>query len=181
ALDAALNSGALEGLEARRQLNRRCQPQARTRHAGLLMQLLSWDFSGELLTRMEAFEREISIYEGQTGEQLSNAIKIGIALQRLSESPLKHHMILNAERLEQWVQFREEIASVRGAQAAAAVTPEGSTPMGQGSTPMGPRAFGGKSGGKGGKKERGHGYPQPQHSVGPCRNCGRQGRAKKDC
>ncbi|CAK0838220.1 unnamed protein product [Prorocentrum cordatum] len=84
-----------------------CRAQVRTRYAGLLMQLLSWDFSGELITRMEAFEREISVYEGQTGEQLSNAIKIGIVLQRLPDSPPKQHMIMNAERIEQRVQFRE--------------------------------------------------------------------------
>ncbi|CAK0818994.1 unnamed protein product [Prorocentrum cordatum] len=174
ALDVVLNSGALVGLEAWRQLNHCYEPQVCTIYAGLLMQLLNWDFSGELLTRMEAFEREVSLFEGQTGEQLSNAIKIGIVLQGLLDSPLKQRMILNAERLEQWVQFREEIVNVRRAQAAAAAISGGPMPMELG-------GFGGKGGGKGGEMERGHGYPQPHHSVGPCRNCGRQWRAKKDC
>eukprot|EP00959_Pyramimonas_sp_CCMP1952_P056691 1184148-Pyramimonas_sp.AAC.1 len=67
---------------------------------------------------------------------------------------------MNAERLEQWVQFREEIVSARRAQAAAAAaTPRGSMPMELG-------AFGGKWGGKGGKKGDGHSYPPPPNPVG---------------
>ena len=51
---------------------------------------------------------------------MSSAIKIGIVLQRLAESPLKQHLILNAERLREWAASREEVVHVRRTRAASA-------------------------------------------------------------
>ena len=99
ALDIVLNAGRLEGLEAWRQLHLRFEPQAASRFAGQLMGLLSWDFSGDLTTKLEAFERELSLYAAQSGEEMADAIKIGVVLRQLPESPLRQHMIMNAERL----------------------------------------------------------------------------------
>ena len=81
ALDVVLNAGELEGLEAWRQLYMRFEPQAVSRYAGQLMGLLSWDFGGDLMVRLEAFEREISLYESSSGEVLTPAMRIGIILR----------------------------------------------------------------------------------------------------
>ena len=129
ALDIVINRGVHEGLEAWRLLNQRYEPQAQTRFAGQLMGFLSWDFSGDMLARVESFEREISLYEASSKEKISDAIRIGVVLRQLPESPLRHHMILNAERLKDWAAFREEMLNVRRAQAAAAAAAGDPMPM----------------------------------------------------
>ncbi len=156
ALDIVLNAGRLEGLEAWRQLHSRFEPQAASRFAGQLMGLLSWDFSGDLTTKLESFERELSLYAAQSGEEMADAIKIGVVLRQLPESPLRQHMIMNAERLRGWPAFREEIWQVRRAQAAAAAAATGAGPMDL-------SAFN-KGGGK-----------------GRCSICNGKGRSEKDC
>ncbi|CAK0890329.1 unnamed protein product, partial [Prorocentrum cordatum] len=129
ALDVVLSAGTLEGFEAWRQLHLRFEPQAASRYAGQLMALLAWDFSGEMMMRLEAFEREINLYESASEETLSDAIKVGIVLRQLPESPLRQRIIMNAERLKEWPKFRGEVLNVRRAQAAAAAAQNGVAPM----------------------------------------------------
>ena len=64
------------------------------------MNLLNWDFTGDPVLRLDSFERERSQYEAATKEKLSDSISIGIVLNRLPQSPLKEHLVLNAERLK---------------------------------------------------------------------------------
>ena len=114
-----VNAGKQEGLEARRLPNARYDPQAKTRYAGQLMGLLSWDFSEYVLARVEAFEREVLLHEQSSKERVSGAIRIGAALKQLPESPLRNRMVLNAERFETGNAFREELRGARRAQVAA--------------------------------------------------------------
>ena len=60
------------------------------------MGLLNFDFSGDLIARMEAFDREQAQYEQASGKTVSDGIRIGVVLQRLEESALK---LLKAEGL----------------------------------------------------------------------------------
>ena len=156
AMDVVVNAGAQEGLEAWRQLHARYEPLATTRFAGQLMGLLGWDFSGDMLARVEAFEREVSIYEQSSKEKLTDAIRIGVVFRQLPESQLKQHMILNAERLKTWAEFREEMLNVRRAQAAVAA--------GSGTAPMDLSWMSGKDKGK-----------------GKCAVCHKPGHYARDC
>ena len=55
ALDLVVNSGADEGLQGWRALVDRYEPRVRSRFAGQLMQILSWDFTSDVITKLEAF------------------------------------------------------------------------------------------------------------------------------
>ena len=122
ALDKVVNAGELEGLEAWRQLNLSYEPRVRSRFAGQLLEILGWNFAGDVIARMEAFEREIHLYETSSKEKMSPGIKIGVVLRQLEEGQLKQHLLMNAERLIDWDTFKSEIISIRRAQATAGTT-----------------------------------------------------------
>jgi len=119
------------------------------------MEILSWDFSGDSLIKLESFERALSLYEASSSETVSSTMRSGIVMMRLPDGPLKQHLVMNAARLVDWVDFREEIVNIRRAQLTAHSTP----------TPM---ELGALSGGKGGDRKT-------------CHVCGKPGHLAKDC
>ena len=119
ALDLVVNAGEGNGLEAWRCLVQSYDPKGSSRLAGQLLKLMSWSFAGDVLSRLEAFERELQNYEARSGEAVSEPIRIGMVLNNLPASPLKEHLVFNAGRLEAWPGFRDEIRNVQTAQAAA--------------------------------------------------------------
>eukprot|EP00959_Pyramimonas_sp_CCMP1952_P003363 69860-Pyramimonas_sp.AAC.1 len=62
-LDRIVSAGVNEGLEAWRTLVTFHEPQSRTRAAGLLQELLSSDFEGDVPSKLIAFDRNVKRYE----------------------------------------------------------------------------------------------------------------------
>ena len=119
ALDRVVNSGPGEGLEAWRQLTLANDPQTGTRHAGMLLELLPYSFEGDILARLEAFERDLAKYEQSTGERMPAGIKIGTVVRQSPEGALRQRLIMNMDRFQTWEVFKHEIQNVKRAQAAA--------------------------------------------------------------
>ena len=171
ALDRVINSGEGEGLEAWRNLILRYDPRLRSRAAGQLMEILKWDFAGELTARIEGFERAITTYQASTNEVVSDNLRVGIVLNRIADHELASHLILNAERLSTWGLFRAEIVNIARARAAAAGAFAG-LGDGHGPSPMDVGALGkgpGKGKSPGGREER------------SCYKCGKKGHLARDC
>ena len=61
-LDRIVSAGVNEGLEAWRTLVTFHEPQSRTRAAGLLQELLSWNFEGDVPSKLIAFDRNVKRY-----------------------------------------------------------------------------------------------------------------------
>ena len=75
----------MSSLEAWRQICKEHEPNVKSRYAGQLLELLSWDFSGDAVARQEAFERQKLKYERSSGERMSDAIACGIILRQLPD------------------------------------------------------------------------------------------------
>ena len=69
ALDRVVNAGSAEGLRAWQLLVERYDPHNRSRTAGQLLSLLQFDFSGDMLAKLEAYERDLALYEQASGEK----------------------------------------------------------------------------------------------------------------
>ena len=123
ALDKVVNAGRSEGLEAWKQLVVHHEPGTTTRHAGMLLELLSFSFEGDTLSRLEAFERDIHRYTQSSGDDFSDNIRLGVALRNLPKGPLREYLILNADRFKTWTAVQDEIANVVRAQATAQSKP----------------------------------------------------------
>ena len=83
ALDKVVNAGQGEGLEAWRSLVTHHEPGTTTRHAGMLLELLSFNFEGDTLSRLEAFEREIHRYTQSSGDDFADNIRLGVVLRNM--------------------------------------------------------------------------------------------------
>ena len=114
ALDQVINASPGEILLARRLRCRRSGP--RLHSAGVPLGLLNFDFSGGLLARMEALERELAQYVRPSGDQVRDGMCIAVVMQRLEESSLAQHLLLNRARLTTWANVRAEWNNVRRAQ-----------------------------------------------------------------
>ena len=200
ALDRVVNAGSGEGLEAWRLLVAAHDPRVGTRHAGMLLELLSFSFEGDILSRLEAFERKIVDYEMHTRVQMTAEIRIGTVVRQLPEGALKQHLILNMDKYDTWDEFKFEIQNLKRAQAAAQ---SGPMPMNidslssqqlQGlANQMAALGYKGKGKGKakGGKGQKGKSNQYQRHnnlsqsrtktSGSPCQICNRPGHTKSDC
>ena len=189
ALDRVVNAGHSEGLEAWRQLQLANDPRTGTRHAGMLLELLSYSFEGDVLARLEAFERDLAKYETSTGERMPAGIKIGTVVRQSPEGALRQHLIMNMDRFQTWEAFKHEIQNVKRAQAAAQ---SGPMPMNIDSLQQAdPEALQGIANqllslakGKGktkGKKGKGKGKQKGNQSGSPCPICNRSGHTRSEC
>ena len=120
ALDRVVNCGDGEGLLAWHRVVERYDPKLRSRSAGLLLELMRFDFAGDMLSRIEEFERAVVTFQNASGETVSSAMKVGMVLNRLPDNELATHLVLNAERLKEWSDFKSEIVNISKARAAAA-------------------------------------------------------------
>ncbi|CAK0865658.1 unnamed protein product, partial [Prorocentrum cordatum] len=188
-LDRIVSAGVNEGLEAWRTLVTFHEPQSRTRAAGLLQELLSWDFEGDVPSKLIAFDRNVKRYEQAVGTEFPDDIKIGILVRSLKEGPLRHHLLLNSQRLNTWELVKAEVENLRRAQTATtASTGTGPTPMDIDSLARQLAALGFKGGkngkggngkGRGGKAGKGKG--SDNLPTKPCPICGKTGTWKRDC
>ena len=108
ALDRMVKAGSAEGLRAWQLLFERCDPHIRSRAAGQLLSLLQFDFSGDVLAKLEAYERDLALYEQASGEKISDGLRVGI-LNRVTDTELATHLLLTSERYQTCALFRREL------------------------------------------------------------------------
>ena len=163
ALDRVVNAGSAEGLPAWQLLVERYDPHTRSRTAGQLLSLLQFDFSGHMLPNLEAYERDLALYEQASGEKISAGLRVEIVLNRVTDTELATHLLLNSERFQTWALFRRELVDVSRARAAASGVYQMRRGANDSNTaPMEIDAL-------------------QQHSDKKCHTCGRFGHLAKDC
>jgi hypothetical protein len=100
------NMGASEGFLAWEKFIETYEPTVRTKQAGQLLGILSWDFSGDLQHKIEQFDRTVTLYQTRSLEVISDSMKIGIALRQMEEGNLRQHLLMNSSRLTTWKTFK---------------------------------------------------------------------------
>ena len=163
ALNIVQNSGPGEGFHSWQRLCARYEPANRARLAGALAALMRYNFSGDIQTKLETFERSLIAWEKKAGEPISNNIRIGILLNCLEDgSSLKEHLVLNSSRFQTWAEVKEEVVNIRRTQVALG-----------GAAPMDVDALQRKGGPKGGG---GRGLAGVK-----CHKCHQYGHYQRDC
>ena len=91
ALDRVVTSGDREGFKAWHSPVAGWDPKRKSRMAGNLLELWRPDFRGDLLCKMEEYERAVLALQNTSGETVSSAMKVGVVLNRLRDSELAAH------------------------------------------------------------------------------------------
>ena len=55
-----------------------------------------------MLAKLEAYERDLALYEQASGEKISDGLRVGIVLNRVTDTELATHLLLNSERFQTW-------------------------------------------------------------------------------
>ena len=119
ALDRVVNAGSAEGLRAWQLLAEKYDPHIRSRTVRQLLSLLQFDFSGDTLAKLEAYERDLALYVQASGKKISDGLRVGIVLNGVTDTELATHLLLNSERFQTWALIRRELVDVWRARATA--------------------------------------------------------------
>ena len=95
---------------------------------GMLQAILfpKWDIPGSDVTQLlTAWEKQVQDYEQQSGDKISDAIKLGVVLHHLPDASLREHLLLNSRVYDTYALMAAEIRTV----AMARMTWSGPTPM----------------------------------------------------
>ena len=65
-----------------------------------------------MLAKLEAYERDLALYEQASREKISDGLRVGIVLNRVTDTELATHLLLNSERFQKWAQNRRELVDV---------------------------------------------------------------------
>ena len=96
ALDIVQNCLVSNGLEVWRRMVPRWEPKVPSRFRGMLQAILfpRWDIPGSDVTQLlTAWEKQVQDYEQQSGDKISDAIKLGVVLHHLPDA---HRVLLNS-------------------------------------------------------------------------------------
>ena len=115
AFDKVVTSGDGESLKARRLLVAGRGLKLRSGSAEILLELMRFHFTNDLLCKIEEYERAAPPFQNVSGESVSPTMKVGIVFNTLGDTVLASRLAINAERLEEWHDFKTELTNVLNA------------------------------------------------------------------
>jgi hypothetical protein len=114
ALALVERAGEGEGLEAWRLLLGRYDQQTRQSRMVRLIQVLGWEFKGELQDDLEQFDRACLKYQESTKKDLDDDLRIGVVIKGMEAGALREHLLLHSERALTYEEFRQEVHHCEG-------------------------------------------------------------------
>ena len=97
----------------------RFEPDRPGRHAGLLQELIGFQFPADNVAGSLAdFDYKLAQYEAQSKETIGDVIKTAVLQKGLQDEQLRNHLVLNATRLTTWAEVREEVRVVMSTRMA---------------------------------------------------------------
>ena len=174
ALNKCYNAGPGEGYETWRLFVAQWAPKLASRFVGLLTQLMSFHFDGDLVYKIGLFERLCCDYESQSGKRVEDDTKVGVMLLGMQDVNVREHLVRNSNRLATWATMSAEVMEISRTQAYIDSTP---MPMQIGALPPAKKGKGrGKGKGKGRGKGKGKGKGKDGGKTVPtCYYCQKPG------
>ena len=72
-----------------------------------------WDIPGSDVTQLlTAWEKQAQDYEQQSGDKISDAIKLGVVLHHLPDTSLREHLLLNSRVYDMYALMGAEVRAV---------------------------------------------------------------------
>ncbi|CAK0814821.1 unnamed protein product, partial [Prorocentrum cordatum] len=116
--------GVGEGYRAWRTLQDMYEPDRPGRHAGLLQELIAFQFPEDNIAGMLAdFDFKVTKYESQSHERIGDRIKMAILQRGIQDEALRAHLVHNASRLVTWELMRNEVHMVISTRSAISAVP----------------------------------------------------------
>ena len=189
------NSPESIGAEVWRKLLWEYEPGVGIRYGAMLQSLLKRRFGEhdetDLAREIESFERDISKYEQQSNDLISDAIKHGIVCGGMAHQGLEQHIDLSISRLSTYKAPRDEIINYSRArrtwtdpnamQVDAVHVNVNQERQGGSSGSRSEKGTGGRSKSKKGGKGKEREEKAASKFNGECRYCQKKGHEKADC
>ena len=156
-------------------------PKIRTRRVGMLIQILTATFTGDLAQALDQFDRLIKEYEQCCEDEVTcpacqhkwrkpfdEQLKAGLVVANMGDSDIQAHLLKNFNRLDNFEKIREEVLELS---RASHYLNSQARPMELGAFPgKGKKGDGkGKKGGKGKDDKTCHYCKKPGHLKADCR------------
>ena len=88
------------------------------------LELASVRFLWRMLAKLEAYDRDLALYEQASGEKISDGMRVEIVLNRVTDAKFATHLLLNSERFQTWTLFRRELVDVSRASSSVRSLPD---------------------------------------------------------
>ena len=93
----------------------RWEPKVPSRFRGVLQAILfsKWDIPGADVTQLlTAWEKQVQYYQQQSGNKISDAIKLGVVLHHLPDASLREHLLLSSRAYDKYDLMAAETRTV---------------------------------------------------------------------
>eukprot|EP00971_Amphidinium_carterae_P008148 161076-Amphidinium_carterae.1 len=91
----------------------------------MLTELLTYKFPGNCEHALDAFEKMLQKYHAVSDQEISDGVRVGLAMAHLGDERVRNHLQLNASRIGSWQELRKEVREI----AMATQMWGGSVPM----------------------------------------------------
>ena len=98
ALDRVVNAGSGEGLLAWRALAAHHDPQTSTSHTAMLLEVMTYDFNGDITAKIASFERARSTYESHAQKRIGDEVAIAVLLRQMPAGAARTRLLTTMDQ-----------------------------------------------------------------------------------
>jgi len=117
ALDRVVNAGGREGLLAWRALAMHHVPKSWSQTA-MLLELVTYDFTGDITTKIAAFDRARQTYEIAAQKKLGDEVAIAVLLGQMPGGAARSHLLTNMDQYPTWELAKDAMKRIRATQVS---------------------------------------------------------------
>eukprot|EP00974_Lingulodinium_polyedra_P016395 1587772-Lingulodinium_polyedra.AAC.1 len=78
----------------------------------MLQEIVQWQFTDPVMTSMDNFDTACRRYTEQSGELITDNLKVMAVMARVVVPKIREHLVLNAARLADYAAIRAEVGNI---------------------------------------------------------------------